>query len=362
MKILHIHPSMAGGGIEAMICGLANTMAKKENVTVCSIFEPKSTDVFWHKLEPSVRKLTLNKIKPGFSIAELFKIFNILRKEKFDVVNMHGFLYYYVIAVLFLHKKTKFFYTVHSDAEKENSRWDSKIYFFKKYCFKSGWVHPITISAASEQSFEKIYDLKGRTIYNGVQPAKISKSDAIKQYRYTKNTKVFLHAGRIDTPKNQIVLCKVFDKLIKEGKDVVLLIAGAKQNSDIYSKLEQYFSERIQYLGERSDIPDLMAYSDAMCLSSIWEGLPVTLLEALSVGCIPICTPVGGIPDVIKNDWNGILSTSASEEDYFQAVKRFLLMSDIDYSKMKSDSMTSFERYDIQNTANSYLEYYREIL
>lgn len=48
-----------------------------------------------------------------------------------------------------------------------------------------------------------------------------------------------------------------------------------------------------------------MAHCDAMCLPSIWEGLPVTLLEALSVGCIPICSNVGGIPDVIESGMNG---------------------------------------------------------
>ena len=50
MKILHIHPSMAGGGIEAMICGLVNEMAKVHDVTLCTIFEPKKEDVFEKKL------------------------------------------------------------------------------------------------------------------------------------------------------------------------------------------------------------------------------------------------------------------------------------------------------------------------
>ena len=44
MKILHIHPSMAGGGIEAMICGLVNEMAKVHDVTLCTIFEPKKDE------------------------------------------------------------------------------------------------------------------------------------------------------------------------------------------------------------------------------------------------------------------------------------------------------------------------------
>ena len=67
MKILHIHPSMAGGGIESMICALANEMAKTEDVTVCSIFVPASTDVFWNKLSPSVKKVTLGKTSSGVS-------------------------------------------------------------------------------------------------------------------------------------------------------------------------------------------------------------------------------------------------------------------------------------------------------
>lgn len=66
-----------------------------------------------------------------------------------------------------------------------------------------------------------------------------------------------------------------------------------------------------------------MAYCDAMCLPSIWEGLPVTLLEALSVGCVPICSNVGGIPDVVESGINGFLSSSSSEEDYYEAMLEY---------------------------------------
>ena len=56
MKILQIHHTLAGGGIESMICALANEMIKTEDVTVCSIFKPKPKDVFWNKLNPSIKK------------------------------------------------------------------------------------------------------------------------------------------------------------------------------------------------------------------------------------------------------------------------------------------------------------------
>ena len=59
MKILHIHTSFTAGGIEAMICGLANEMVKTQEVSVCSIFKPNESDVFWNKLSPNVCKCVI---------------------------------------------------------------------------------------------------------------------------------------------------------------------------------------------------------------------------------------------------------------------------------------------------------------
>lgn len=361
MKILHIHPSLAGGGIEAMICGLANTMAERENVSVCSIFEPKESDVFWKKLSPKVKRVTLGKRKPGFSVGEVFKILWLIGKGRYEVVNLHGFFYYYALTVLLFHHRVKFFYTVHSDAKMENSSWDRRFFPFKKFCFKKGWVHPITISHASQESFKQLYQCDSHLIYNGIAKPLIEAEDLVSAFRPSVKTKLFIHAGRIDMPKNQVVLCKVFKRLIDEGEDVVLLIAGSKQKQGIYDQMEPYFCDRIRYLGERSDIPQLMAQCDAMCLPSIWEGLPVTLLEALSMGCIPICSPVGGIPNVVEQGKNGCLSDSPSEEDYYQTMKSFLALSESKLKAMRARCKESFSNYDIEHTAESYLHVYQTV-
>ena len=361
MKILHIHPSMKSGGIESMICALANEMAKTEDVTVCSIFEPSSSDVFWNKLSIDVKRITIGKTTQGFSLSILIKIFNAIRSGNYDVVNIHGMFYYYVLPVFLLHGKVRFFYTIHSDARMENTSWDQKIFKIKRFCFQKGFLHPITISAASQTSFKSLYNCKTTLIYNGVVKPMIMNDNPIQQYRQTYKTKVFIHAGRVDTPKNQVILCRVFQRLITEGHDVVLLIAGAKQREDIFQSIEPYFCKRIIYLGERNDIPQLMAYCDGMCLPSIWEGLPVTLLEALSVGCVPICSNVGGIPDVIESGFNGFLSASSSEEDYYAAMTLFLSLSTDACMQIKKNCLNSFAKYDIRNTSKSYLNAYRTL-
>ena len=140
---------------------------------------------------------------------------------------------------------------------------------------------------------------------------------------------------------------------------MVLAIAGSNQNLQIYSQLEPLFCDRIKYLGERHDVVSLLSCADAFCLSSIWEGLPVTLLEALSVGCIPICTPVGGIVNVVKDGVNGLLSSSCEENDYYSTVKRFLSMSETDQLTMKNNCHMSFEPYNIESSVTGYLECYK---
>ena len=360
MRILQFHTKMVSGGIEAIVCGLANEMCKTEDVTLCTIFKPTEEDVFYKKLSPQVRRETIGKQSFGFSLKEIFKIYNFIRKGNYDIVHVHGCFQYYFLAMLLLHKKTRFFYTIHSDARKENQRWDWRLFKLKRFLFAHRWVVPITISEISQKSFRDLYNCSSELIYNGTSKTVCSNvPNVIDSLRVTHKTKVFIHAGRISEPKNQIVLCKVFDRLIKEGNDVVLAIAGTAEDAEIFNNLKGFFSDRIVYLGERDNIPELFSRADAFCLPSVWEGLPVTLLEALSVGCIPICSPVGGIVNVIRTGKNGLLSEDSSESNYYKTVSDFLKISDEVLLTMKKSVMESFKQYDITTCAKNYLNIYK---
>lgn len=359
MKILHIHPSLSDGGIESMICHLSNEMVKTNEVTICTIFAPKASDTLEQTLDPRIKRVSLGKVKPGFSLLEIFKIYRFIRKNSFDVVHIHGFFYYYLLTVLLLRCKMHFFYTLHSDAYMENTSWDRYLTPIKRWCFRRKLVHPITISKVSQESFSRMYNTESALIYNGIKRKEVQVSEnLLSKYRITPSTKVFIHAGRITLAKNQLVLCRAFHRLIEDGQDVVLLIAGANQDDKIFKALESYFSQRIVFLGSRSDVVELMSQADAMCLSSIWEGLPVTLLEALSVGCVPICSPVGGIVDVVKDGYNGLLSDDSSESAYYNTLCRYLSMTASEIDEMKHNCETSFTPYDIKHTAAMYVEQY----
>jgi glycosyltransferase involved in cell wall biosynthesis len=351
---------MQGGGIESMVCSLANEMAKEHEIVVCSIKEPDVSDIFWGRLHERVQKVSLHK-KKRLTFFDLYKVFKFIKEGSFDVVNLHGFFYYYVVAVLLLHTSVKFVYTVHSDASKENQVLDKYLVWLKRICFHFSWMIPITISKESEKSFYDLYHCHGNIIYNGIPTPMIVKRSVspIFDARISENTLVFFHAGRIDKVKNQYVLCKCIRSLIKKGLDIALVIAGKRQYEDAFKLIEPFFSERILYIGERSDIPQLMSEADAMCLSSIYEGLPVTLLESLAVGCVPICTPVGGIVNVIQDGYNGFLSKSIEESDYYDAIMKFIQLDANGRKHISNMAKNSFSNYTISSTVEQYIRLYQ---
>lgn len=80
---------------------------------------------------------------------------------------------------------------------------------------------------------------------------------------------------------------------------------------------------KIFFLRRVDNISDYLLNAAAFVLSSIFERAPIRLLEALSAGRAPICTPVGGIKNVITKD-TGFFSAEVSEAAYTAALKAYL--------------------------------------
>ena len=363
MKILQIHPSLASGGIESMITGISNELVMNNNVSFCSIFKINTEDYNIQLLNNEINIYSLNKVKKGFSLKVIFQILLFIQKGHYQIVHIHGFFHYYFLSILFLHHKCHFIYTVHSDAFMENTPWEKRLFPIKKLFFKCNWIHPVTISANSQKSFTNLYHIESSLIKNGVaKPVLTDNYSDTLFHKRSLDTIILFHAGRITKAKNQCVLCQAVQELINEGLDIRLFIAGVKEDLDIYQSLLPFFSDKIQYLGERSDIRDLMSKADCLCLPSRWEGLPCVVLEALSVGCVPICAPVGGIPEVIEDGKNGILAEDSSLSATKIAIRRYIKLTFDKRMSMREAAIQSFCQYDIAQTAHNYENLYKDLL
>lgn len=136
---------------------------------------------------------------------------------------------------------------------------------------------------------------------------------------------VGLIVARIDGFKGHDTLIQAVARLKEQGTNVTVLVAG---DGPERGKLEKLAAElglgenEIRFLGFRSDVPDLHAASDFFLLPSLTEGLPLSVLEAMSAGKPVIATPVGGIPELVENERHGLLVPVQDEAALAEVVAR----------------------------------------
>jgi glycosyltransferase involved in cell wall biosynthesis len=138
--------------------------------------------------------------------------------------------------------------------------------------------------------------------------------------------------GRLSAEKGFDVLIRSAHQLLKEGRDVELLIAGEGDEKAALQALisELGCAERIRLLGYRSDTRDLYQAMNVFALSSFREGLPNVLLEAMAFEVPVVATRIAGIPQLIRDRDNGLLVEPGDAAGLGGAI--FSLLHDADLS------------------------------
>ncbi len=163
---------------------------------------------------------------------------------------------------------------------------------------------------------------------------------------------LFAHVARYSEEKNQSLLFSAFRKLYEEGAQTSLIVIGGGYEAVDRSSL----APNIHILGQKTNVGDYLLNVDGFCLTSRVEGCPISLIEALSGGVTPVCTPVGGIPDMIEDGRNGYLSTGLDTDSYVNALKAAM------EHPVRSEVLigTYEDKFSISACAEKYLEIYRD--
>ncbi|ACT91328.1 glycosyltransferase [Dyadobacter fermentans] len=361
MKIIQTIHALNPGGAERLVVELCNQFAlrREDEVTVIILKSrsERNEDFYVSELDKPVKVVKMN-FEDGFNFSYLIELYKKIKFLKPDVVHIHCVLDYLLLTIL-LYKRCKYVYTVHNIARVDLP---GKLKYIVKFLSRLDLIKVATISVTNSKSYRAYTGLSNDTIvYNGrSRPEKTNLFHEAKSYtdafRKEDNT-LLLTIAKCSSQKNLGLLINSVKALRIQGFKLKLMIIGdGYDNSDLGKALKEMSDENIQFLGPKKNVADYFFLCDVYCISSLFEGMPITLIEALACGCTLVSTPVSGVVDIIENGKTGFVSSDFSEEQYIKTLKKFLLNKDgIDKSEI---NRLYTENFSIEVCGNNYYQLY----
>ncbi len=216
--------------------------------------------------------------------------------------------------------------------------------------------------AKKKMNAKKIYYVPGV----GIDTKKFSniivnKEQKRKELGISTDDIMILSVGELSKRKNHEVIIKAISEINR--KDVHYFIAGRGNLKKYLVNLSEKLNikGKVHFLDFRTDIAELCKVSDIFCFPSNQEGLPVALMEAISIGVPIVCSDVRGNNDLIKNDINGILCRPNSVDNFKDAVVRIIENKDF-MDNLEENNKHDILNFDIENVMNEMEKIYGEVL
>jgi glycosyltransferase involved in cell wall biosynthesis len=140
-----------------------------------------------------------------------------------------------------------------------------------------------------------------------------------------------LSVGRLTEQKGHVYLLEAIPAILEQFPDTIFAVAGdGPLRADLEARAKRLgIAKSVRLLGTRFDVPELLQMAHIFVLPSLWEGLPIALLEAMGAGLPVVATRVEGVEEVIVDGENGLLLPPADPEALKIALLRLLAQSDL---------------------------------
>jgi len=349
IKICFLINCFSLGGAQTFLYNLIKNLDKKHfTVTVISIKKEGPLYKKFKKMPITVHSLNVNSKMDFLSIFRLYKLLKIISP---DILHTHLFYAHLMGRLVSICFEFKTINTIH------NTLHYGKI---KKFLIKiTDFLTDLNIVICHKIKNIMIDEKISRNdkiivISNGVdlkqfqtKLLKKEKEQLMKKLNIKRYDKVLLTVGRLEKPKGYQNLLKSVALLKKHYNNFILLIAGEGKDREIIEKQIETHSikNNVKLLGQRDDVDQLLKISDLFVMSSLWEGLPIALLEAMASGSVIISTAVGGISEVIKNYDNGILIQPNSPKKMAETFLEVFKKDSLELIKMGKNAQKTIENY-----------------
>ena len=171
------------------------------------------------------------------------------------------------------------------------------------------------------------------------------------------------HVARHHPVKDQPTLIRGFAATAREVPDVDLLMAGdGPLRSDLEALARSLgIADRVKFLGIRSDVPQVLQAADVFALTSVSEAASLTLLEAMATGLPAVVTAVGGNPEIVRHDREGLLVARGDAAGCGRALTRLLRDPELAAELGQNARERVEQRYRLEQTVAAYHRLYLDL-
>jgi len=308
IKVLFLITELNVGGAEMVVAKMAAHLNKDRfHCSVCSLLpDGRLADVLQ---EQGVKTLSLD-IKSKLDLGGLFKLVRLLRREKIDILHTHLFHVNLLgriagrlagVPVIISHQ-----HGVERNRSKVRSLLDRLTSRYADLVISTCEVVKETLIKRDKISPGKI-----RIIYNGVETPNVNveSSSVRRDLGIALDAPVIGVVANLRPMKGYDTFLKAARMILDEVENARFLIVGGGPLEDELKALAFKLGIWPQtiFTGFRDDVPNLLATMDVFVLPSLWEGVPMALLEAMAMAKPVVATEVGGIPEIVIDGVTGLL-------------------------------------------------------
>lgn len=345
MRIFQIITLSDLGGAQSVVVNLANRLCWQHEVFVIA---GEGDGKIWNLLDSRVNKLSIRSLKRNISFVDeiktLFSFIRINKEYAPDLIHLHSSKAGLLGRLAFPMYKT--IYTVHGfdsirvahrkylPLERILQQRCSAIvgvsYYDKKHLLKEGIINHVSV------------------VYNGIEKPFSLESDSLGQIEGYAHK--ILCVARLSPQKNVGLFLEIATML----PQYAFIWIGNQQ------ECAQSFPTNVFFMGSLPNAGAYNKYADLFILPSNYEGLPITIIEAMSFGKPVIASAVGGISEIVINDENGY--TVKNTADAFVEKIEYILKNQEVYNRFSKNALDYYQKnLTVDKMVEGYLKIYKSI-
>lgn len=354
MRILQVIPSLGLAGAERMLEGLSVELVKLGHEVCVGVLFDEETSITENLRKHDIRVEHFGK-RLGFDARMVLRLRRFMQAYRPDAIHTHRYAIQYAAPASVGLDGTVRVHTVHALAEKELG-WQARTVC--KVVYGLGFVTPVAINGAVAESITAMYGgLIVPIICNGVAEPSF---DCVHDCSSHAEGFTFVHIGRFSKEKNHDQLVRAFVEFHREYPDARLLLVGTGPLKDRVKELVVSLgaSDYIELTGLVDDMNPIYARADAVVLPSLYEGMSMTLIEAMMRGIPVLASRRGGNPDLVQDGTTGYLC-EIDANSIAHSLERLLV--DRNRSTIARNGRDSVQKYSARYMAKSYVELYSHL-